>query len=66
MSYTQDLQEAFKNIGVTITASDVDEIIKIGADQFLNLRGLNTTEESMSSIYIILVEMRENISLSIA
>lgn len=60
MNYPQDLQAAFQNIGVAITPRDVEVICRIGADRFLDLKGFHASEENMSSIYIILSEMKQN------
>lgn len=59
MDYKQDLQTAFKTIGVSIRQEDVQTILQLGADRYLNQIRFNTTEENLSTIYIILNEMRQ-------
>lgn len=56
----QDLIHSFNNIGVSISDDDIPTIMRLGADRYLNQIRFSTTEECMSSIYIILHEMREH------
>jgi hypothetical protein len=55
----QDLITAFAILGVNIIDDDVDIVLRLGADRFLNQVGFSTCEESMSGIYIILNSIRE-------
>jgi hypothetical protein len=59
MNYREDLINEFNKIGVHIERLDIPEILKTGADLFLQRRGLNTSEENMSSLYIVLNEARQ-------
>jgi hypothetical protein len=56
----QDLILAFAVVGIIITEDDVDTVLRLGADRFLNQVRFTTTEENMSCIYIILCELRQN------
>lgn len=55
----QDLIEAFERIGVPIVKDDIQTILRIGADKYLNNVNHSPGEESMSGIYIILSELKQ-------
>jgi len=55
----QDLITAFAVIGITIIEDDVETILRLGADRFLNQVRFSASEECMSTIYIIITELRE-------
>lgn len=59
MNYEEDLIAAFKNIGVPIRAYDIPIILRLGADRYLNQIRVNTNEENLSTIYIVLNELRQ-------
>lgn len=53
-----DLIDAFQKIGVEITKEDIPIILRLGADKYLDNIHYRPNEECMSSIYIIISEMR--------
>lgn len=53
------LIEAMERHGIRITANDIPEVLRLGADTFLLRKGVNLSEKIMLEFYLILNELRQ-------
>lgn len=54
----KDLIDILYSLGIEINEDDINTILKIGIDNYLNAIRFSVTEETLSGVYIILNEMK--------